>query len=85
MLRAAVLRVREQGWTVQQVDITVIAQRPAVAPYRREICQALGGALGLSPSAVSVKGKTNEGMGWIGMGEGLACIAVATVIASERP
>jgi 2C-methyl-D-erythritol 2,4-cyclodiphosphate synthase len=40
---------------------------------------ALAGALGIDAAAVSVKGKTNEGMGWIGSGEGLACIAVVTL------
>jgi 2C-methyl-D-erythritol 2,4-cyclodiphosphate synthase len=40
---------------------------------------ALGGALGLPVDAISIKGKTNEGMGWIGRGEGLACMAVATI------
>jgi 2C-methyl-D-erythritol 2,4-cyclodiphosphate synthase len=44
---------------------------------------ALAGALGLTPSAVSVKGKTNEGLGWIGRGEGLACFAVATLLPAE--
>jgi 2C-methyl-D-erythritol 2,4-cyclodiphosphate synthase len=42
--------------------------------------RALAGALGVDPDAVSVKGKTNEGMGWIGRGEGVACIAVATLV-----
>jgi 2C-methyl-D-erythritol 2,4-cyclodiphosphate synthase len=41
---------------------------------------ALAGALGLDRADVSVKGKTNEGMGWIGRGEGIACVAVATVV-----
>jgi 2-C-methyl-D-erythritol 2,4-cyclodiphosphate synthase len=41
---------------------------------------ALARALGIPPDRVSVKGKTNEGMGWIGRGEGLACIAVATLV-----
>jgi len=41
---------------------------------------AVAAALGVSAEAVSIKGKTNEGMGWIGRGEGLACMAVATVV-----
>jgi 2C-methyl-D-erythritol 2,4-cyclodiphosphate synthase len=41
--------------------------------------EVLADALGIDPDAVSVKGKSNEGMGWIGHGEGLACIAVATL------
>jgi 2-C-methyl-D-erythritol 2,4-cyclodiphosphate synthase len=79
MLRHAVAVVRERGWMVDHVDITVIAERPRLAPHRDAIQHALGGALGLDPAEVSVKGKTNEGMGWIGRGEGIACIAVATL------
>ena len=43
----------------------------------------LSRALGVAPEDVSVKGKTNEGMGWIGRGDGIACIAVATIVSAE--
>lgn len=79
MLRHAVAVARERGWMPEFVDITVIAERPKLAPHRAAMCAALAAALGLDPGAVSVKGKTNEGMGWIGRGEGIACIAVATL------
>ena len=80
MLRAAVQRVAGRGWRVQQADVTVIAERPKIGPHRAAMREVLASALGVAPDAVSVKGKTNEGMGWIGRGEGLACIAVATVV-----
>ena len=83
MLRAAVKRVAGRGWRVQQVDVTVIAERPKIAPQREAMRAVLAAALGVALAAVSVKGKTNEGMGWIGRGEGLACIAVATVVSAE--
>ncbi len=83
MLRAAVRRVHERGYRVANVDVAVIAERPRIAQHREDIRARLGEALGIGTSGVSVKGKTNEGMGWIGQGEGLACIAVATLIASE--
>lgn len=79
MLRAAVAVARERGWTVSHVDITVIAERPKIGPHRDAMRARLGAALGLDASAVSVKGKTNEGMGWIGRGEGIACLAVVTL------
>jgi len=79
MLRAAVGRVREAGFVVQQVDVTVITEQPKLAPYRAAMRERLADALGVATDAVSVKGKTNEGMGWIGRGEGLACVAVATL------
>jgi 2-C-methyl-D-erythritol 2,4-cyclodiphosphate synthase len=65
---------------VGQVDVTVIAEIPRLAPHRPEICARLATALGIDSQSVSVKGKSNEGMGWIGRKEGLACIAVATLI-----
>jgi len=84
MLASAVARVRSRGFAVHQVDVTVVAERPKIAPHRQAIREALGRALAVSPDAVSVKGKTNEGMGWIGRGEGLACIAVATLVPVSR-
>src|SRR5688572_23664747 len=79
MLTLAVGRVKSKGLFVVHADITVIAERPRIGPHRAAMQQALSNALSLSPSEISVKAKTNEGMGWIGRGEGLACIAVATV------
>jgi 2-C-methyl-D-erythritol 2,4-cyclodiphosphate synthase len=84
MLAAAAARVRANGWAVQQVDVTVVAEQPKIAPYRDEMRARLAGALGIAPAAVSVKGKTNEGMGWIGRGEGIACMAVATIVRHAR-
>ena len=80
MLEAAVRRISAAGYSVGQVDITVIAEVPRLAPHRAEIRARLASALGIDSQSVSVKGKSNEGMGWIGRKEGLACIAVATLI-----
>jgi len=79
MLRLAVTRAAMHGWRPSHVDVTVIAEQPRLAPHRSAMRAALAAALGVEPGAVSVKGKTNEGMGWIGRGEGIACIAVATL------
>ncbi len=79
MLRAAVARLLVMRLVPRQIDVTVIAERPRLAAHRAAMQAAIANALGLPTSAVSIKGKTNEGMGWIGAGEGLACIAVATV------
>jgi 2-C-methyl-D-erythritol 2,4-cyclodiphosphate synthase len=80
MLEAAVRRISSAGYSVSQVDVTVIAETPRLAPHRAEIRARLATALGIDSQSVSVKGKSNEGMGWIGRKEGLACIAVATLI-----
>ncbi len=79
MLAAAASRVRAVGWSVASVDVTVVAEQPKIGPHRDMMRARLGEALGIPPTRVSVKGKTNEGMGWIGRGEGLACLAVATL------
>lgn len=79
MLRRAADAIRSSGWHVTNVDTTVIAERPKLAPHRDAMRRALAGALQVDADAVSIKGKTNEGMGWIGRGEGLACIAVVTL------
>lgn len=83
MLRAAVDRVRARGWRVGNVDVTVIAERPRIGPHREAIRSVLARVLGCADDAISVKGKTNEGMGWVGRGEGLACMAVATLLSRD--
>ena len=79
MLKAALSEIATMGYSVINVDVTVIAERPKIGPFRDRIRESLANALGITAGRVSVKGKTNEGMGWIGSGEGLACIAVATI------
>ncbi|HEX3734305.1 MAG TPA: 2-C-methyl-D-erythritol 2,4-cyclodiphosphate synthase [Solirubrobacterales bacterium] len=61
---------------IVNVDATVICEQPRLGPYKAEIERTLADA---TSARVSVKATSNEGMGWIGRGEGIACIAVATV------
>lgn len=79
MLRGAVARAEQLGWEVAHADVSIVAEKPRIASHRDGMRRALAAALGIDVAAVSVKGKTNEGMGWIGSGEGLACIAVVTL------
>jgi 2-C-methyl-D-erythritol 2,4-cyclodiphosphate synthase len=62
--------------SVANVDVTVICEEPKLAPHKAEIASSLAGVLS---APVSVKASTNEGMGAIGRGEGIACVAVALV------
>lgn len=80
MLKLARERIAAEGWRVSNVDVTVITERPKIGPHRNAMSLALGAALSIDPAAISIKGKSNEGMGWIGHGEGLACIAAATIV-----
>jgi len=79
LLKRAYLRVVEGGLTFVNADITVIMEQPRLTPYIDDMRERLAGALVAGFSTISVKAKTNEGMGWIGRREGLACIAVATL------
>jgi 2-C-methyl-D-erythritol 2,4-cyclodiphosphate synthase len=80
MLDAALQRVHAAGWRVSNVDITVITQLPKIGPQRAAIRARLARVLGVTEADVFVKGKTNEGMGWVGRGEGLAVICTATIV-----
>ncbi len=82
MLSLAVDRIERKGFCVANADVTVVAESPRIGPYRAAMRDAIARALHVATGSVSVKGKTNEGMGWIGRGEGIACIAVASL--SER-
>jgi len=77
LLRTAVERVRAAGWSIVNVDCTVIAQRPKIAPHVPEMQAAIAGALGVPVGSVNIKGKTTEWLGFTGRGEGIAAQAVA--------
>jgi 2-C-methyl-D-erythritol 2,4-cyclodiphosphate synthase len=73
-------RVQDEGWTLHQADVTVIAEAPKLAPHVAEMQQRLALAFGADAAAISIKAKTNEGMGFIGRAEGIAVIAVVTLV-----
>lgn len=79
LLRRAAQVLVERGFRVVNVDVTVVCETPKIGPHAEAMCGRLSEALGIASDAVSVKGKTNEGMGWIGRGEGVAVHAVALV------
>lgn len=70
----------DHGWSIHNIDATVVAERPKLGPHVLSIRTALSSALSLSIGQVSVKAKTNEKMGWIGAGEGLAAIVVVSLV-----
>jgi 2-C-methyl-D-erythritol 2,4-cyclodiphosphate synthase len=80
LLKGAMTRVQAAGYRVANVDVTVIAQKPKLLPYLDEMRGNLAAALEVDPSAVSVKGKTNEGVDSMGHGESMACHAVALLM-----
>lgn len=80
LLREMASRLARAGWAVGNVDVTLVAQRPKVAPYVPRMRENIAADLGLSPDAVSVKATTEEGLGFTGSGEGMAAQAVALLL-----
>lgn len=75
--------VRQAGWQINNIDSTVVAQRPKLAPHIRQMRENIAAALGLSPEQISVKGKTEEGLGFTGTGAGIAAHAVCLLESVE--
>ena len=79
LLRAVVARVAGAGFAIEHVDTTVIMERPKLSPHRAEIAARLAAGLGVERGQVNVKASTGEGLGFVGRGEGVAALAVATL------
>lgn len=76
LLREAVQRVRAQGWAIANVDSTIVAQAPKLAPHIEAMRARIAEALGLAPGQVNVKAKTAERLGPVGMGQSIEARAV---------
>lgn len=83
LLEKAVALVTQAGHAVVNVDVTVVCEAPRIGPHAPMMSARMASVLGVAADAVSVKGKSNEGLGWIGRGEGLAVMAVALL--APRP
>lgn len=79
LLKRVSALLREKGFSVNNIDATVIAQAPKLRPYVMQMRETLAVALGVDISAVSVKATTEEGLGFSGRGEGIAAHAVCTL------
>lgn len=80
LLREAMGRVRGAGWRVGNVDATIVCQSPRIAPHAAAMAAHIGADLGVPADAVSIKGKTAEGLGFAGRREGIAVQAVALLL-----
>jgi 2-C-methyl-D-erythritol 4-phosphate cytidylyltransferase/2-C-methyl-D-erythritol 2,4-cyclodiphosphate synthase len=78
-LKHAAAKIKERGGTVVHVDVTLLCEAPHIGPYRDEMRARIAAMLDLDLSRVSIKATTNEGLGFIGRGEGIAAFATATV------
>ena len=80
LLREVAAVLAESGFSVGNVDVTLVAQRPKVAPYIPRMRENIASDLGIPLDAVSVKATTEEGLGFTGSGEGMAAHAVALIV-----
>ena len=79
LLRAVVRQLADAGYEPANIDATVACEEPKLGPFRDEMRTRLAEAAGLEPGAVNVKFTTGERMGFVGRGEGIAALAIATV------
>lgn len=75
--------VRHAGYRIVNIDATVIAEAPKVMPHAPLMRDRIARACGLTMEDVSIKATTNEGMGFVGRGEGIAALAIATLVSNE--
>lgn len=79
LLGETVRLLRQKGWQIGNVDITICAEAPKLNPYVPEMCRTMAEAIGIDEDAVSVKATTTERLGYTGRGEGIAAYAVALI------
>lgn len=72
--------LRDRGWELVNADLTIVLERPRVAPFAEAMRERLAAALGSNSKRISLKAKTNEGVDAVGAGEAVACHAVVLVV-----
>lgn len=80
LLSKVVALLRDRGWTVNNVDCTLVLEQPKMKPYIDPIVNRLASILNIDPSRLSIKAKTNEKMGFVGRGEGIVATAIVSII-----
>jgi len=80
LLRIVVEMLLKDGWQINNVDVTIIAQRPKLAPFITTMRELVAKDLGIMEDAVNIKATTTEKLGFTGRGEGIAAEAVASII-----
>ena len=78
-LKHAVSLAKKNGYATNNCDVTILAESPSLGPHKQAMRQSIAELLEVDAAAVSVKAKTNEGMGFVGRGEGIAALAVVTL------
>lgn len=79
LLQKAAQYLYENGWGIENIDVTVLAQAPKLRPYIQQIQENIAKAVEIPAEQISIKATTEEGLGFTGKGEGLACHAVCLI------
>ncbi|MBF8268052.1 MAG: 2-C-methyl-D-erythritol 2,4-cyclodiphosphate synthase [Dehalococcoidia bacterium] len=78
-LRHAATLLKQRGWRVVNLDATIVAERPRLAPFSDNMREVIAESMSLSQEQVNIKSKTSDGLGFTGRGEGIAAYAIATI------
>ncbi len=79
LLRRCCEMLAERKFSILNIDSTIFAQAPRMAPFREAMCRTMAGAMSLDPAQVNVKATTTEGLGALGRGEGIGAMAIALI------
>jgi len=82
ILKDIVSLIRDKGWEPENIDVSIITEEPKISPYKRQMSENICEAISCKAAVVSIKATTNERLGAIGRGEGIAAMAVA-LLSSE--
>jgi 2-C-methyl-D-erythritol 2,4-cyclodiphosphate synthase len=85
LLQSTYAMVREEGWRLVNIDATIFAQAPKMAPYRRRMAANIARALGADQTRINIKATTTEGLGLIGRGEGIAAAGAVLLAPAVEP
>lgn len=81
LLKNVMAKVRDAGFIAHNIDLIVHAEAPKLSPHKRKMAESIAALTGVPPDRVSVKAKTNEGMGPLGCSDAIACTAIASIVA----
>jgi 2-C-methyl-D-erythritol 2,4-cyclodiphosphate synthase len=84
LLRLVGTLLRKRGWSINNIDSTVVLEKPKIAAYVDAMRQRIGKALTISPQIISIKATTHEGLGSFGREEGCAAFAIASILQTEK-
>jgi len=80
LLEKVLILMKKRNLAINNLDITIIAQEPKIAPYRDKIKENINSVIKIPPDKINVKATSHEGLGALGNGEGIACISIVSIV-----